>query len=39
MYMLVNKLCIKVLEEVHDVPMAGHRGENTTQAELSKSFY
>lgn len=30
---------MKVMQEVHDVPMAGHCGEKTTRELLRKTFY
>jgi hypothetical protein len=38
-YVPTGKLPAKVLEEVHDVLMVGHRGEKTTCVELGKRFY
>ncbi len=37
--MLKGKLRIKVMEEMHDVPMAGHHGEKTIRKLLGKTLY
>jgi hypothetical protein len=37
--MLKGKLRMKVMQEVHDVPMARHYGEKTTRELLGKTFY
>jgi hypothetical protein len=29
-YVLARKLCMKIMQEQHDVPMSGHYGEQTT---------
>jgi hypothetical protein len=29
---------MKIMQEMHDAPMAGHLGEKTTRAILNKSF-
>jgi hypothetical protein len=38
-YVLEGKLCTKVMQEVHDAPMAGHCGEKTIKELLRKIFY
>jgi hypothetical protein len=39
MYMPTCKLHTKILEELHNVPMARHQGEKIIHTELGKSFY
>lgn len=39
MYVLVGKLCTKVLEQVHDILMARDQGEKTICIELGNFFY
>lgn len=34
-----GKLCTKVMQNVHDLPMVGHYGEKTTRELLGKTFY
>jgi hypothetical protein len=38
-YVPEGKLSTKVMQEVHDMPMAGHHGEKTTRELLEKTFY
>ncbi len=37
--MLDGKLCMKIMQEVHDAPMAGHYAEKMTRKVLGKTFY
>ncbi len=37
--MLEGKLHMKVMQEVHELPMVGHHGEKTTMDLLGKTFY
>jgi len=36
---LERKLHTKIMQKMHDAPMAGHCGENTTRELLGKTFY
>jgi hypothetical protein len=36
---LEGKLCMKVMQEVHDAPMVGHYGKKTTRELLGKTLY
>jgi len=38
-YVLVGKLCTKIMEKTHDVPMARHHGEKTTKVVIGKKLY
>ncbi len=38
-YVPKEKLHMKVMQDVHDVPMAGHHGEKTTRELLGKTTY
>jgi hypothetical protein len=38
-YVLEGKLHTKVMQEVHDASMVGHRGEKTTRELLDKKQY
>jgi len=38
-YVPEGKLSMKVMQKVHDVPMARHHGEKTTRELLEKIFY
>jgi len=38
-FVLDGKLRTKAMQEVHDAPMAWHRGEKTTRKLLGKTFY
>jgi hypothetical protein len=38
-YVPKGKLCMKVMQEVHDAPMTKHCGEKKTKASLEKTFY
>ncbi len=37
-YKLKGKFCMKVMQEVHDVPMTRHRGENTKKKQLGMLY-
>ncbi len=37
--MLKGKLHVKVMQEMHDVPMEGHHGEKTTRELFGKTLY
>jgi hypothetical protein len=38
-YDATGKLCIKIMQEEHDVPMVGHHGERVTKMAVRKRFY
>jgi hypothetical protein len=38
-YVPQEKLCTKVMQEVHDLPIVGHCEEKNMRATLSKIFY
>jgi hypothetical protein len=38
-YVLARKLCTKIMQEEHDVPMVGCHGERTARVVVGKKFY
>jgi translation initiation factor 2 beta subunit (eIF-2beta)/eIF-5 len=38
-YVPIGKLCMKIVQEEHNVPMARHHGEKTTRMVVGKRFY
>ncbi len=38
-YVLVKKLCTKIMQKEHDVPIVGRHGERTSRVYVGKRFY